>query len=115
MSGQTSVERVGHSPAPFFPMDEAPLAIVDSRGKKIGSAMSRIELIRGKPERLPYKEEIANRNLFIAAPDLLQAAKEVLDHVENMELDRGGTNQCTLCWTYRMKLHDAVRKAEGRS
>lgn len=34
--------------------------------------------------------------------------QETLDHVEDMNLERLGTNQCTLCATYRKKMRAAL-------
>jgi hypothetical protein len=45
--------------------------------------------------------------------DLIDAAKRVLDHVENEAVERVG-GQCTLCFSYRKLLRDAIARAEGR-
>jgi hypothetical protein len=47
-----------------------------------------------------------------AAPELLDACKAVLEHVENMDIARLG-QYCTLCKTYRDILRAAIAKAEG--
>lgn len=52
--------------------------------------------------------------LMASAPELLAALKTILEHVEDMDLERLGGNQCTLCHTYRMIGHDAIARAEGR-
>ncbi len=43
--------------------------------------------------------------------ELLEVAKRVLAHVENEDIIRID-NQCTLCHSFRMLLHDAIEKIE---
>jgi len=48
-----------------------------------------------------------------AAKEMYAALKEILEHVEDMNIKRIGT-QCTLCHTYRMIGHRALAKADGK-
>jgi hypothetical protein len=44
---------------------------------------------------------------------LLEAAKSVLIHVEDMSVERVPSWQCTLCATYRKLLRDAIRRCDA--
>jgi hypothetical protein len=55
----------------------------------------------------------ADARLIAAAPDLLAALKQVLEHVEDPTVDRVPEWCCTLCATYRGIARDAISKAEG--
>lgn len=58
----------------------------------------------------------SNRRSVIAdaAIDLYDAARQVLAHVEDEHVERIN-GQCTLCYTYRKLLRDALQKADGRA
>ena len=56
-------------------------------------------------------EEEANAQLTAAAPEMLEALRAVLAHVEDEDAPRVG-GQCTLCKTYRDMIRAAIAKAE---
>lgn len=58
-------------------------------------------------------EAKANARLIAAAPELLEALREILAHVES-DTTQLIAGQCTLCHTYRIIGHAAIAKAEGR-
>ena len=56
-------------------------------------------------------EDDANAQLTAAAPEMLEALRAVLAHVEDEDAPRVG-GQCTLCKTYRDMIRAAIAKAE---
>ncbi len=56
----------------------------------------------------------ANARLIVAAWGMFDALRKVIDHVHDMTVDRNGS-QCTLCYTYRHIIMDALAKVEGDS
>jgi hypothetical protein len=60
-----------------------------------------------------FETQKANAHLISAAPDMHEALKAIIEHVENEDVKRIG-NQCTLCHSYRMMIHNVIAKAETK-
>lgn len=61
-----------------------------------------------------WNKDCDKRRMERAAPELYEALKAILDHVEDMNVERV-SSQCTLCHTFRMMGHAALAAADGKT